>query len=60
VSKNSGGGAAAAKLVAARSLGLPVVMVARPPAPDAPTVPTVDDALVWVDAQAAARVQRGG
>jgi precorrin-6A/cobalt-precorrin-6A reductase len=59
VSKNSGGGAAAAKLAAARSLGLPVVMVARPPAPDGPTVTTVDDALAWVDAQTATRRQRG-
>lgn len=33
VTKNSGGGLTAAKLAAARSLGLPVIMVARPPLP---------------------------
>jgi precorrin-6A/cobalt-precorrin-6A reductase len=51
VSKNSGGQAAAAKLAAARSLGLPVVMVARPPAPDVPTVETVDEALAGMARQ---------
>ena len=44
VSKNSGGSAAIAKLAAARRLGIPVVMVDRPPAPAGPVAPTVDDA----------------
>jgi precorrin-6A/cobalt-precorrin-6A reductase len=48
VTKNSGGSAAAAKLTAARRLGIPVVMVARPPAPPGPCVATVDDALSWL------------
>lgn len=48
VSKNSGGGAAAAKLVAARALGLPVVMVERPPGPPGPTAASVDEALAWL------------
>src|SRR5205814_126970 len=36
VSKNSGGQAAYAKIAAARALGLPAVMVRRPPPPAAP------------------------
>ena len=50
VTKNSGGAATAAKLTAARRLGLPVVMVERPPAPGA-SVPTVDDAWDWLVAR---------
>jgi precorrin-6A/cobalt-precorrin-6A reductase len=50
VSRDSGGEATAAKLVAARELGLPVVLLARPPAPDVPTVATVDGALTWLAA----------
>jgi precorrin-6A/cobalt-precorrin-6A reductase len=48
VSKNSGGDAAAPKLSAARRLGIPVVMVARPPQPPGPIAATVEDALAWV------------
>ncbi|HEX8804871.1 MAG TPA: precorrin-6A/cobalt-precorrin-6A reductase, partial [Acidimicrobiales bacterium] len=50
VTKNSGGDATAAKLVAARELGLPVVVVARPPSPPGPQVGTVGEALRWVEA----------
>jgi precorrin-6A/cobalt-precorrin-6A reductase len=49
VTKNSGG-PAGAKLAAARSLGIPVVIVDRPPAPEGPTVETVDQAEAWVAA----------
>ncbi|GAA1339568.1 hypothetical protein GCM10009660_23910 [Catellatospora bangladeshensis] len=48
VTKDSGGSMTAAKLDAARLLGLPVVLVRRPPAPAAPTVATVDAALDWL------------
>ena len=51
VSKNSGGAAAAAKLVAARDLGLEVVMVARPPSPPGPRAATVDEAGAWLACQ---------
>ncbi len=50
VTKNSGGTATEAKLHAARRLGLPVVMVARPPAVEAATVPDVAAALAWLHA----------
>ncbi len=48
VVKNAGGAASATKLTAARNLGLPVLMIARPPMPDAPRVDTVAAALDWV------------
>jgi precorrin-6A/cobalt-precorrin-6A reductase len=48
VSKNSGGDATYAKLAAARALGLPVVMIARPPMPPGESVETVEAALAWL------------
>jgi precorrin-6A/cobalt-precorrin-6A reductase len=52
ITKNSGGAATAAKLIAARELGLQVVMVQRPATPGGvPKVADVQGALEWVDAQ---------
>lgn len=51
VSKNSGAGATYAKIVAARRLGIPVVMVARPALSEAQTVATVEAARDWVENQ---------
>ena len=48
VTKNSGGDATAAKLEAARNLGVGVLVVDRPPSPDGPSASTVADALEWV------------
>jgi len=48
VTKNSGGLATVAKLEAARDLGIPVVMVSRPPLPLAETATDSDGALRWV------------
>ncbi len=47
VTKNSGGSATSAKLAAARALGLPVVMVARPPEAG-PGVADAAAALAWL------------
>jgi precorrin-6A/cobalt-precorrin-6A reductase len=52
VTKDSGGHLTEAKLTAARELGIPVVLVRRPPLPDGvPVVATVEEALAWVRAQ---------
>ncbi|MER7491851.1 cobalt-precorrin-6A reductase [Streptomyces pharetrae] len=49
VTKDSGGAATAAKLTAARELGLPVLVVRRPPPPDGVSVvPGVAEALAWL------------
>lgn len=48
VTKNAGGTAVAAKLLAARARGVPVVMVARPGRPPAETVGNVAAALCWL------------
>lgn len=51
ITKNSGGEAMAAKLIGARELGLPVVMVQRPATPvGVPEVADVRGAVEWVDA----------
>jgi precorrin-6A/cobalt-precorrin-6A reductase len=52
VTKDSGGGMTAAKLAAARRLGVPVVLIRRPPLPPGvPTVATVEEAVAWVRAR---------
>ncbi len=60
VSKNAGTPATYAKLAAARELGLPVVMVARPVLPPAETVCDVAAALAWLESlQPASSTRRG-
>jgi precorrin-6A/cobalt-precorrin-6A reductase len=49
VTKDSGGAHTSAKLDAARERGLAVIVVRRPPRPELPAVPTVADALGWVE-----------
>ena len=52
VTKDSGSSLTQAKLTAARELGIPVVLVRRPPLPDGmPVVETVEEALDWVRAR---------
>jgi precorrin-6A/cobalt-precorrin-6A reductase len=56
VTKDSGGDQTAAKLVAARAAGIPVVMIDRPALPaEAIVAQNVRDALQWLRAQAASR-----
>jgi precorrin-6A/cobalt-precorrin-6A reductase len=59
VSKNSGGDATAGKLVAARRLGLPVIMVERPVKPGVETVEHIDQVLPWLVAQGLFVTERG-
>ena len=48
VTRASGGDATVAKLTAARALGLPVVMVRRPPPPPGLCASSIEDALAWI------------
>jgi precorrin-6A/cobalt-precorrin-6A reductase len=48
VARNSGGDGARAKLDAARLLGLPVIMIARPQLPERMRVDTVAEVLRWL------------
>jgi precorrin-6A/cobalt-precorrin-6A reductase len=59
ISKNSGGSAAYGKIAAARILGIEVIMLRRPSAPDAPSVDTVADALAWLDHALTSTAARG-
>jgi precorrin-6A/cobalt-precorrin-6A reductase len=47
VSRNAGGTAGYAKIEAARHLGLPVLMVARPQSPSGEQVATAEEAIRW-------------
>ena len=48
VTKNSGGALTAGKLAAANQLGLPVVMIRRPPLADAASCESPGDAVSWL------------
>jgi len=49
VAKNSGGTATHGKIVAARALGVDVIMLRRPVVPEAAAVENVEDAVAWLD-----------
>jgi precorrin-6A/cobalt-precorrin-6A reductase len=59
VAKNSGGSATYGKIAAARTLGLPVIMLRRPSLPDVEAVETVDDAVAWLDHMSTLATARG-
>jgi precorrin-6A/cobalt-precorrin-6A reductase len=48
VARNSGGTGARAKIDAARELGLPVVMIARPELPERPHADSVNEVMAWL------------
>ena len=50
VTKNSGGRATYAKIEAARTLGVEVVMVRRPKPPEAETLYDLDEVMTWIAA----------
>jgi precorrin-6A/cobalt-precorrin-6A reductase len=50
VTKNSGGLATYPKIEAARALGIEVVIVRRPPAPEADTLHELDAVMTWIAA----------
>lgn len=51
VSKNSGGNATYAKIIAARELGIPIVMVQRPAMPEGDKVTSIDEVIAWLSPQ---------
>jgi precorrin-6A/cobalt-precorrin-6A reductase len=59
IAKNSGSAATYGKIAAARALGIDVVMLRRPAAPDGPTVETVEDAIAWLDHALTSATARG-
>jgi len=59
IAKNSGGSATYGKIAAARTLGIGVIILRRPPAPDAPAVETVEDAIAWLDHALTSATARG-
>jgi len=48
VSKNSGGEATYPKIIAARELGVKVIMINRPPLPPVEQVPEIENAVQWL------------
>lgn len=59
VCKNAGGAGAAAKLTAARQLGLPVLMIERPTMPDRVEVYLPEDVMAWLGHDDAPNAERG-
>jgi precorrin-6A/cobalt-precorrin-6A reductase len=59
IAKNSGGGATYGKIAAARSLGIPVMLLRRPPESANAGVTTVPEAIAWLDHVLQAELVRG-
>ena len=58
VSKNSGGTAAQAKIIAARHLGLPIIMIPRPELPNGEVVSDLNAIVPWVQSQIRCAIKR--
>jgi precorrin-6A/cobalt-precorrin-6A reductase len=59
VAKNSGGAATYGKIAVARALGVGVIMLRRPPAPDGPAVETIEEVVAWLDHALTSATARG-
>jgi precorrin-6A/cobalt-precorrin-6A reductase len=59
IAKNSGGSATYGKIAAARALAIEVIMLRRPPLPEAPSAETVEDVLAWLDHALTSAAARG-
>ncbi|EXS69211.1 MULTISPECIES: cobalt-precorrin-6A reductase [unclassified Sphingobium] len=59
VCKNAGGSGADAKLIAARALGLPVLMIDRPAVPGRTECYRPEDVLAWLGHDAEPKAERG-
>lgn len=59
ISKNAGGRGAQAKLIAARELGLPVLMIDRPFVPERREVHRPEEVLAWLGHDTASGTERG-
>jgi precorrin-6A/cobalt-precorrin-6A reductase len=59
VAKNSGGPATYGKIAAARALGIPVMLLRRPPELPVHRVATVGEAIAWLDHVLKAPTDRG-
>jgi precorrin-6A/cobalt-precorrin-6A reductase len=59
VAKNSGGPATYGKIAAARVLGVDVIMLRRPAAPEGAAVATIGEAIAWLDHALTSTAARG-
>lgn len=59
VAKNAGGAGAEAKLIAARALHLPVILIDRPALPPRKVLAKVADVMAWLGHSATAGTERG-
>ncbi len=51
IAKNSGGAATYGKIVAARKLGMPVMLLRRPPLAPAETAASIEQAMAWIESR---------
>jgi precorrin-6A/cobalt-precorrin-6A reductase len=59
IAKNSGGEATYGKIAAARALRIAVILLRRPPLPEAPSVESVEEAIAWLDHALTSAAVRG-